>query len=270
MNRSAPPTLEKTVVWIASYPKSGNTWVRFLVCNLVFGLQDSAAALNHLAPDIHELAVVPEPPTAPVFIKTHFSLSPTLPLAAHTAAAIYVVRNPADVMLSNFHYSRRSGPATEEAQPNLEEYVYQYLAAHGDPRWIKARMGTWDSHVQSWLATGHSFPVLPLRYEDLLADGRNGAQQICSFLGLVRSDEEIERAVTGASFQRMRQIEEADIRSQNVGIFFKPYLQRSIGAGLRFMRAGKAGEGAKVLSAEQLQGVVATFGPFMRQLGYEA
>ena len=67
----------------------------------------------------------------------------------------------------------------------------------------------------------------------------------------------------------MREIEEADIRSQNVGIFYKPYLQQSIGAGLRFMRAGKSGEGARVLSAEQRQLVVATFGPLMRELGYD-
>jgi hypothetical protein len=259
----------RTVVWIVSYPKSGNTWVRFLVCNLVFGLQDSAAALNRLAPDIHELGAPPEPPAAPVFLKTHFPFSPGLPLAEHTAGAIYVVRDPADVMLSNFHYSKRTGTTAAENQTALDHYVDRYLSARGDPRWLELQMGAWDDHVHTWLATKHPFPVLPLRYEDLLADGLQGAKQICSFLGLGRTDEEIQRAVAGSSFQRMMEIEEADIRSRNVGIFYKPYLQPSIASGLRFMRAGKAGEGARALSPDQRRRLSVAFGPLMRELGYE-
>jgi hypothetical protein len=257
-------------VWIVSYPKSGNTWVRFLVCNLVFGVQDSAAALNRLAPDIHEAAVVPAPPAAPAFMKTHFPFSPALPLAQCTAGAIYVVRDPADVMLSNFHYSRRDGSHTTQGSAALEQYVDAYLAARGGPRWIKLGMGAWDDHVRSWLATRHPFPVLPLRYEDLLTDGMQIARRLCAFLGLTRTGEEMERALAGASFQRLKEIEEQDIHAQSVGIFYKPYLRPSIDAGLRFMRAGKAGEAAQALSAEQQRRVQATFGALMRELGYGA
>src|SRR5579884_3895517 len=99
----------RNVIWLASYPKSGNTWLRFLVCNLVFGLQDSAETLNRLAPDLHELTELPQLPEATVFMKTHFPFSQLMPLADHTAAALYIVRHPADVMLSNFHYARRRG-----------------------------------------------------------------------------------------------------------------------------------------------------------------
>src|SRR5882757_11182682 len=49
----------RSVVWIASYPKSGNTWLRFLICNLAFGPVESAAQLNQLAPDLHELREEP-------------------------------------------------------------------------------------------------------------------------------------------------------------------------------------------------------------------
>jgi Sulfotransferase domain len=258
----------RNVVWIASYPKSGNTWVRFLVCNLVFGVQESAAALNSMAPDIHELTAVPELPAAPVFFKTHFPFSPAVPLAQRTAAALYVVRHPADVMLSNFHYSLRSAAAVNADEAMRKEYIDKYLAAHGDPRWIGAGMGTWDDHIRSWLYVKHSFPVLPIRYEDLLADGQQGAQRICSFLGLTRTAEEVRQAVEGASFRRMKEVEEQDIRRQNVGIFYKPYLQQSIGDGLRFMRAGQAGEAARVLTPEQRRGVTDAFGPLMRELGY--
>jgi hypothetical protein len=211
------------------------------------------------------------PPAAPMFIKTHFPCSPSLPLAAHTAAALYVVRDPADVLLSNFHYSQRSGAAGgASAEPAaLERYVDLFLAARGDPRWIKLRMGCWDEHVRSWLAAPHPFPVLPIRYEDLLADAPQGARRICSFLGLTPSQEELERAVAGASFSRMREIEEADIRQRNVGIFYKPYLQQPIADGLRFMRTGRAGEAARVLTAEQRRCIQVAFGAVMRELGYD-
>jgi hypothetical protein len=254
------------IIWIVSYPKSGNTWVRFLVCNLVFGPQTSAAALNSLAPDIHELGQSVELPAAPIFLKTHFPFSAELPLVSQTAAAIYVVRDPADVMLSNFHYSRRSSNAA--AQTTLPQYVEQYLAQGGDPRWIQLGMGTWDAHVRSWLAVKHPFPLLFLRYEDLLADTMQGANQICGFLGLNRSHAEMKQAVAGASFSRMRQIEDADIRARKVGIFYKPYLQQPIETGLRFMRAGLSGEAARVLTSEQQSALAAVFGPVMRELGY--
>jgi Sulfotransferase domain len=258
----------KTVMWIVSYPKSGNTWVRFLTCNLVYGLQDSAAALNNLAPDIHEFSAIPSAPTALTFVKTHFPFSSALPLAANTAAAIYVVRDPADVMLSNFHYYQRSGTGIEPSAHALGQYVDQYLAARGDPRWIHSQMGTWDDHVRSWLDGSQSFPVLALRYEDLLADGLGGAQKLCTFLGLSRTPHEIEQAVAGASFRRMQEIEEADIRTQSVGIFYKPYLKSAIGSGRRFMRSGTAGEAARMLTPEQRQRVATVFGPLTRELGY--
>src|SRR5271166_938951 len=96
--------IEQSIIWIASYPKSGNTWVRFLACNLLFGRQVSAAALNALVPDLHEMQAATDPAPRGL-LKTHFAYSPDLPCARYTAAAIYVVRNPADVLASNFFYS---------------------------------------------------------------------------------------------------------------------------------------------------------------------
>jgi len=260
------PRSDGSVIWIASYPKSGNTWARFLVCNLVFGPQESAAALNHLAPDIHELGDSFELPKEPLFLKTHFPYHNDLPLAAHSAAAIYLVRDPGDVMLSNFHYAKRSGALPEDVA--LSHYVDQYLTERGDRRWLKRGIGRWDDHVRSWLALKHPFPLLLLRYEDLVGDAAHGARQICAFLGLTRSPTEIEQAVAGASFTRMREIEEADIRARQVGIFYKQYLRQPIDAGLRFMRSGRAGEAAEVLPAAQQRAVRTVFGGVMQQLGY--
>src|SRR5271154_5542351 len=124
------PAAVKTIVWIVSYPKSGNTWVRLLVCNLVHGVQDTAAALNHLVPDVHEMPAAPEPPSSPLLMKTHFPFSTTLPMAASTAGAIYVVRDPADVLLSGFHYSKRSSSSSSSSDREYRNALDQYVDAY--------------------------------------------------------------------------------------------------------------------------------------------
>jgi hypothetical protein len=118
------------------------------------------------------------------------------------------------------------------------------------------------------MAPGLPFPVLLLRYEDLLTDGAQAARRICNFLGLQRTTEEIATAVTGSSFERMRAIEEMDIRNRSVGVFYKPYLQGSINAGLRFMRSGKSGQGQAQLSPYSRRALQTAFGPIMNAVGY--
>jgi hypothetical protein len=257
-----------SIVWIASYPKSGNTWVRFLACNLLFGPVSSAATVNDLAPDLHELRELPDSSGPLLLLKTHFLLTPKLPLVDHTAAVIYILREPADVMLSNFHYAQRSGASSAGHSDALDRYVDEYLRAGGDPRWTKAGMGTWEGNVRSWLAAEGRLPVLRLRYEDMLSDAVAVAAALCRFLGLSRTPAQIASAVEGASFQRMREIEQDDIRAQRVGIFYKPYLQSSIASGLRFMRAGESGSGVSALSSEQLRHFESVFGAVRREFGY--
>jgi Sulfotransferase domain len=259
---------QNNIVWIASYPKSGNTWVRFLACNLAAGPVDSAEMLNRLAPDLHELREVPDFTDQRLILKTHFPYSAALPLVDYTDSAIYVVRDPADVMLSNFHYSMRRGASKNDEPAAFDRYVDSYIAARGDPRWVSLRMGNWEENVRSWRQAGRVVPVLWLRYEDLLADPMKAAGSICRHLGIQTTPESLAQAVAGTSFERMRQIEEADIRAQRVGIFYKPYLQSSIDAGSRFMRGGQSGEGRRNLSQDQQRRFDAVFGPIRRELGY--
>lgn len=264
------------VIWIASYPKSGNTWLRFLACNLIFGPRESASELNHLAPDLHELKVPLPVPSTLVMMKTHLAFSPLHPLASATRAAIYVVRDPADVLLSNFHYSHiealpkaKADPSdASEEEASFRAYVDAFIANGGDPRWFGFGMGNWEQNVASWIGRPHPFPVLSLRFEDMLKNPEKGAASICALLGLNRSREEIAQAVAGATFEKMRQIEEADIREEREGIFFSPQIRDPLAAGWRFMRSGRSGEGHQRLSAEQRERLAAVTGPLARKFGY--
>ena len=265
-----------SIVWIASYPKSGNTWVRFLACNLLFGRQESASGLNALAPDVHELlaaggagsagdSTTSEPHG---LLKTHFALSAALPHRDRTRAALYVVRDPADVLVSNFFYSRRSSASGDTSVQAFDGYVEEFIAQRGDPRWAALGMGSWEDNVKSW-RSGTEFPVEVLRYEDMLADPLTAARRMAALIRPEAGECEIEAAVSDSSFDRMREIEREDIRMRRVGIFYKPYLEASIAAGNRFMRRGVAGDGALRLRPEQRARLYAALGPLTRDLGYE-
>jgi len=253
-----------TVVWIASYPKSGNTWARFLACNLLHGIQESAAALNELAPDVHEPADATPPAE---LLKTHFALSDSLPYLDRTRAAIYVVRDPADVLASNFFYSRRSTGSADASPAALDAYVEEFIEHRGDPRWVERGMGSWELNVRSWRSAA-GFPVLCLRYEDMIADPLSAGRAIASLLRPQATDSEVRAAVRNSTFERMREIERADIRAQRIGIFYKPYLRDSIARGNRFMRRGIVGDGDARLSADQRIRLRRVFAPLLHELGY--
>lgn len=262
------PTDARTITWIASYPKSGNTWARFLAANLLFGRVESAADLNRLVPDIHETDERALPPTQPTLIKTHLAFSPGMRWARHTAAAIYVARNPVDTMGSNFHYARRTGELRGDNP--IDQFAAAFMANQGLVKWKRRGFGSWTEHVDSWLSREKDFPLLVLRYEEMLADATGAAKKICQFLKLSKSDTEIEQAAANSSFDAMRRIEESDIQQKRVGIFYKPYLRAQIESGLRFMRSGQSGQVIKELSPELRKRFIETFGPMMERLGYPA
>jgi hypothetical protein len=232
-----------------------------MACNLAYGAQNSAAGLNNLAPDLHEFGAT-RLESHSGFVKTHYLYSAELPLVARTAAAIYVVRDPADVLVSNFHYSRRSARTNAVTRGDFDRYFEDYLRNRGDPRWIQLGLGSWEGNVRSWLNTRKPFPLLLLRYEDLVTDPSGVCRKLAAFLRLERSAEEIEQAVVNSSFARMREIEAADIRLKRVGIFYKPYLEPAIAANLRFMRSGTTGDGSRHLTPEQSDRLQAAFGRY--------
>lgn len=257
----------KNIVWLASYPKSGNTWVRFMACNLLYGRQDSASRVGALIPDLHELGSHAMNVSRAGMMKTHFMHSQSLPLVERTAGAIYVVRRPEDVLLSNFHYAQRSSAAAG-SEESFDQYVDAFIANRGDPRWRSLGMGSWDENVSSWLQLQRRIPVVIIKYENLSRDAEGVCRMLAQLLRPNATPAEIRAAADNSSFQRMREIEDSDIHHRRVGIFYKPYLQPAIDAGRRFMRQGSVGGGAAELSADQRARLTAVFTPLLADLGY--
>ena len=145
-------------IFLVSFPKSGNTWTRFLLANLRYPEQPATFAnIDRLVPDPtgttkRDFDRMPRPR----IIKSHECFDPRYP------RVIYIVRDPRDVVVSQYHYHRKLRKIADDSP--IENFVARFLA--GD-----LPHGSWGQNVSTWLATSEGNPsFLLLRYEDMVAD----------------------------------------------------------------------------------------------------
>ncbi len=262
------------ITWLASYPKSGNTWVRFILSNAIFGPADKSIDVNRRIPDLHRrlpddrLARAGDGSDdgAPLLAKTHFELSDAHPELSRTDRALHIVRNPRDVLLSALNYRRLNG--VTEAQLSDRAYAEMFINTGGDPTWKQQKFGTWGSHAQSWTGTDR-FPVKTIRYEDLKADTVGVMRDAIGFLGLDIGDDALARAVKASSFDSLRAIEireKADPKRKD-GLFLGD--TRTSKQGVFFMNKGRTGQSLDEAIAPGLDAMLdARLGDAARNLGY--
>ncbi|MEM9157463.1 MAG: sulfotransferase domain-containing protein [Verrucomicrobiota bacterium] len=261
-------TVKHPIVWLASYPKSGNTWLRFSVTALIQGELPTSQIVKEQMPDIHEpgFKLYPLLEQGLCFVKTHHMYADTMQGAGQTAGFIYMIRNPIDVLASNYNYILRNAP--QLARP-IEEYVATYLEQYGDPRWIGLKMGSWIENVSTWVELSSKTPGLLLRYEDMIKDPVAVLKLIAQYLNLERSDEQVERAAELCSFSSMREMEEREIQNQIKGMFFDVRKSGILENNKRFVNQGGS-KGAKMLLSDSLRDEIAErFRPIAEKLGYD-
>src|ERR1700726_1048049 len=212
------------IVWIASYPKSGNTWIRAFLHNLVrlrtgedgeqdinemarfstwdldkkryakfLGFEpDNTAHRSEIAATRHAVhRQIADSIEGLLFIKTHNCLvmdrgHSTINFDV-TAGAIYVVRNPLDVAIS---YAHHSGVTVDAETAGSDSAIYE---VHG----------SWSQHVWSWTRNPHR-ALHVVRYEDLLADPPNAFATIARHLLLSPTRRQLARAIGRSSFARLQ------------------------------------------------------------------
>lgn len=206
------------VIWIASYPKSGNTWVRFLLANAVLGGVGGSEDIERVIPDLERVAQAdPLLRSLPrIMAKTHTTFDRQR-CRELTERSVYIVRHPKDVALSNLNYrnllSRRG---TEQSE---REYLRGFIADGGDATWAHFGFGTLAEHVESWLDR-HPHPLLLVKYEQMRADPAAALRGIAAFIGIPLDDGVVERAVAASSFDRMRALEVRERREGNARTVF--------------------------------------------------
>jgi hypothetical protein len=273
------------IVWIASYPKSGNTWLRLALQAFRRGgavdindneerstIASSRASFDELldveSSDLTEDEVAAARPLAyraivrrhvkPVLLKVHDAWS-RIPSGAWlfppdaTAGAIYLIRDPRDVAISFAHHL---GVSVDTAITRMASPNTQLAALKGGHRTqFPQRLSSWSGHVESWL-NAPGIRVLLVRYEDMTADMPRVLTDVIRFIGWSADRETVTRAAHAVRFSALREQEEAH-----------GFRERLRGMD-RFFRRGVAGGWRNDLTAEQVERILAGHASIMRRFGY--
>lgn len=237
-------------VFLVSFPKSGNTWTRFLIANLAHPETPATFAnIHELVPDPEGTAkkILDHKPR-PRILKSHECFDPRYP------RAMYIVRDPRDVALSQYHYHRKCRKIDDDYP--LEKFVDRFLAGQTCPH------GSWAENVSTWLVTRRNDPrFLLLRYEDITADTPRELSKIAAFIGINATPEIIQQAVERSSADNMRKLEQAQSHLST--------LTKTSRQDLPFVRAAGSGGWRKGLPEPLVAKIEAKWGPLMQSLGYE-
>ena len=257
------------LVWLASYPKSGNTWLRFMLYAYMFSPPTESIEVAQRIPDIHRQVPGQLPPGELEIMKTHFKLSDQHPRLSETTGAIHIVRNPRDVVLSALNYRKLTG---EGARAFTEGgYIRSFIRAGGDADWLRLGFGSWIEHARSWRSTDR-FPVLALKYEDLKADPATGLRAMVEFLKLDLDEERLQQAVKASSFDAMRAMEIREKQqpvkdAHNKRLFVGD--TKAARKGVYFVNKGASDQSLATISPRIDELFTEAFAEPMRELGYE-
>lgn len=275
------------IYWLASYPKSGNTWFRSVLANYL-SETDNPIDINKLntgsiassrawvddvlgadtadmtqsevewvRPEIYRWTVQ-ESPNQIGYHKIHdaYSYRPDgRPLVddVATLGAVYVLRNPLDIVPSMANHNQVD---IETAIAQMADPSYALSKATTKlPNQLLQRMGTWSQHVRSWV-DAREISVFILRYEDMQSDPISAFGKAFAALQLSHSPEKLRQAV---SFSRFENLSAQEMQS---GFRERPAKTA------RFFRKGQVGDWRTTLNAEQVARVIKDHGDIMRRFGY--
>lgn len=242
---------DQKITWIASYPRSGNTWVRTLLsayanageCSINQIMQTGdknpefyeeilETSISNWLP-FDQAMIKPaammrllERAQGNVMLKTHdanLALAGVSLIPQHlTHAAIYMVRDPRDVALSlQNHYN--TSTLDEAVDRMLDD---EYVSRHANQGLYDVQL-SWKTHIRSWMQQC-PYPVYALRYEDLLQDTEKVFSEIVQFLKLGFDKGLIQESIKSCTFDNLQGQEKAEGFRENVGrqFFFKGQMQR--------------------------------------------
>jgi hypothetical protein len=238
--------------FIISYPRSGNTWTRFLIANLLHPQEPvTFANIERLIPDAEaQSSRYMRRMPSPRMIKSHSYFDPRYP------RVIYIVRDPRDVALSYYDFSRKYRQI-EDGYP-LQRYIEDFTTGH----LLSAGWGTWGENVASWVyARGARPGFLLLRYEDMKARPEQELTRIAEFLGIQASPELLRTAIESSSADRMREMEKTQGKNW--------VTTKDKRSDLPFVRTASVGGWKTNLQTEPVAKIEARWGNIMAQMGYE-
>lgn len=278
---------DNALIWLASYPKSGNTWLRsFLAAYLhpeqafdINALDAPIASARVLLDDCLGVELSDLPPEQvqnllPLayqawaaeahpfrrLVKTHdaFRLTPDGVLVfppAVTQGVVHIVRDPRDVVVSLAHHN---GCDLEVAITQLNNpHVWLARSKSRATGQIPQHTQDWSGHARSWLDA--PFPRLLLRYEAMKAEPEVQFAAVVRFCELPFDATRLQQALAATAFTKL-QAQEAT----------QGFRERPARASAAFFRSGQSGGWRTALNAAQAERIVVAHAEMMQRLGYAA
>ncbi|MGF1631925.1 MAG: sulfotransferase domain-containing protein [Kiloniellaceae bacterium] len=271
------------ILWLASYPKSGNTWMRAFLANLILDGSKplSLKRVGEVCPSepaevwfrpIVKGKVADLPPAEiaalrvkaqeravslnnnVVPMKTHSYLGedcghPIISMKA-TYGAVYIVRDPRDVTISAADHF---GKSLDEMITMMADPLATAMPMPGTI--VHELQSSWSNHVESWTKWNHP-GIFTVRYEDLLADPLDQFGRVARHFGISGDKARIRKAVEFSSFNQLQKMEAEE-----------GFVERSIHSE-KFFRAGKSGGWREKLTAEQVKRIESDHAAQMKRFGY--
>jgi hypothetical protein len=188
-----------TDVFLVSYPRSGNTWMRSILAEIIYGESgDTLGAIGEYIPDIHKCNVDDMQLKYPRVIKSHFNY------VRKYRRIIYLVRDPRDVFISYYKYRTQ----LNKYHSSLKDFIIDICAGNIWP-------GTWRNHVNSWLYNKdykdikNKPDLMLIKYEDILRNKSKHIKRIANFLGIKLNKKTIEKIIIQTSRVQMKKKEKA-------------------------------------------------------------
>ena len=280
------------IIWIASYPKSGNTWVRSLLSTYLYSdngifnfyllkkIQQFPGKqyFEFFLKDFTDIKKVSNYWIAAqdrinllydktIFLKTHSALcrleNNSFTNKNNTKAVIYIVRDPRNLITSfSHHYSLNIDQAFDFIN-DKKTMVLTNEYGVGDFG-IATVLGNWPEHYKSWQNIKFA-PILVIKYEDLIKDTKNTFILILNFLKTlmdIRIDEKkIINTVDSCSFEKLAEKEKTE------GFFESVPLKENLKK-LNFFYLGKKNDWKKLLDSKIEEKIRFKFNKEMKELGY--
>lgn len=223
-------------IFIAGYPKSGNTWMQTIMASLLFGLdvrQVPVRLMSDLVPEVYDEFY--RRYLTPTYFKTHDLPDPLY------RRVIHLVRDGRDAMASYYHYLQARGYS-----PTWDD-----LVANGGFR------GLWHDHTEQWLDNPYDADIILVKYEDLLSQPLVELQRICDFGKLDKTDDALQKVIEQTSFSNMRSSE------NKFGIGHQDFSDEH-----NFVRKGKVGSYKEDIPAAVIPLLNAQMKDTLNKLGY--
>ncbi len=245
--------------FLASYPRSGSTWLRFILYEALSGEDAGFRKIEDRLPEIQmHRGIRPILPRGGRLIKTHEQYR------SDYKKAVLLVRDVRDVFLSTWAGFSAMDMVSLVSKGDIESFLLSFL------RGKALQMGSWQEHSKSWLESplAKNGNLLVVRYEDLRQKPEQKVGELLQFLGITPNIETIRKAIENNTLQQMRAKEDDAKRSGEQSILLGR--RKSEKEESRFVRKGAVGGWRGKLTEAQVKIIEEYAGDALAATGYES